>query len=248
MENSPFRIPFRLEGAVHTEQFVARPEHTERIEQVLLQDASDQMRIFVLHGMGGIGKTQLAIDFVHKHRATFTSVFWLQGQTEGALRQSIIQSAKRIPKGQISDKSRRARPADADEQEDIIDEVTDWLAQDGNCKWLIVIDNVDLDPASAQDRDRGAYRVESYLPGNHGSVLITSRLATLAQIGGGRSDEQVRTVSSEVSKQMFVRQCPQQSGKQVSFLMYCIVLLNHLKEMMSCWKVFWGLIGSAAYP
>ena len=85
-----------------------------------------------------------------------------------------------------------------------------------------MIDNVDLDPASAQDRDRGAYRIEFYLPGNHGAVLITSRLATLAQIGGGRSDEQVRTVSLEVSKQIFVRWCSQHLGKKNLFQKDCI--------------------------
>lgn len=211
--SSPFRIPFKLDGVVHADQFVPRPEYTALIEEVLLQDAAQKMRIYVLHGMGGIGKTQLAINFAYKHKARFTSVFWLQGQNEDALRQSLVKSAKRIPKGQISDESRRARPANAGEQQDIIDEVMDWLSQEGNHNWLLIFDNIDLDPTNADDRDRGAYRVNDYLPGDQGSVLITSRLASLAQIGSGRSDEELSTVTHDLSKDIFERWYGQDVGK-----------------------------------
>jgi hypothetical protein len=166
--------------------------------------------------MGGIGKTQLAINFAYKHKTRFTSVFWLQGQNEEALRQSLVRSAKRIPKGQISDESRRARPANAGEQQDIIDEVMDWLSQEDNHNWLLIFDNIDLDPANADDRGRGAYRVNDYLPGDQGSVLITSRLTSLAQIGSGRSDEELSTVTYNLSKEIFEQWYGQEVGKLVS--------------------------------
>ncbi|KAK0388963.1 hypothetical protein NLU13_2540 [Sarocladium strictum] len=201
--HKPYRIPFKLDGVVYTDNFVTRTEYTKRIEDVLLDDSSDQCRIFVLHGMGGIGKTQLAMNFAYKYKNMFDSVFWLQAQTEDALRQSLVRSAKRIPRDQISEKSRRANPADASEQQEIIDEVLEWLGQEGNSNWLLVFDNIDLDPNSAEDRKRGAFKVADYLPAGQGSILITSRLETLSQIGGGRSREEVAVVGYELSKRIF---------------------------------------------
>ncbi|KAL2213016.1 hypothetical protein CC79DRAFT_1391001 [Sarocladium strictum] len=198
-----FAVPFRLEGAVRTDKFVSRPGDSNRIAEVLLQEDCARTRIFVLHGMGGIGKTQLAIHFAHDHKDNFSSVFWLQAQTEDTLQQSLVKCAKRIPKDQISAKSRRGSPINHDEQQIIVDEVLEWFSQEDNNNWLIIFDNVDLDHRSAGDRQRGAFNVMDYIPSSYGSVLITTRLETLAQVGGGRSNEEVTTVNYETSKKIF---------------------------------------------
>lgn len=63
-------------------------------------------------------------------------------------------------------------------------DVLDWLAQLDNVDWLLIFDNVDQD--YEQDCGTGAYDVRRYLPGDHGSVLITTRLARLAQLGDSK--------------------------------------------------------------
>lgn len=223
---------------------MTRTEYTKRIEDVLLDDSSDQCRIFVLHGMGGIGKTQLAMNFAYKHKNMFDSVFWLQAQTEDALRQSLVRSAKRIPRDQISEKSRRANPADASEQQEIIDEVLEWLGQEGNSNWLLVFDNIDLDPNSAEDRKRGAFKVADYLPASQGSILITSRLETLSQIGGGRSREEVAMVGYELSKRIFEHWSGQTLGEIPDRFMH-IAATDPLKMMMTTRRNFSVQRGSA---
>jgi hypothetical protein len=95
--------------------------------------------------MGGIGKTQLAVDFMRRHRDTFSSVFWLDGRSEDRLRQSVAGYAKRIPEGQISDRSRKTVSNSEDDLKAVVADVMEWLARSDNVDWLLVIDNVDHD-------------------------------------------------------------------------------------------------------
>lgn len=61
-----------------------------------------------------------------------------------------------------------------------------WLAQPDNTSWLVVFDNVDRD-FERQASDPLAYDVRRYFTGaDHGSILITTRLARLEQLGLSR--------------------------------------------------------------
>lgn len=58
---------------------------------------SDRRKICVVHGLGGIGKTQLAIEYARLHKASYTSFFWLDGKTEESLIQSLLLITSRLP-------------------------------------------------------------------------------------------------------------------------------------------------------
>jgi hypothetical protein len=142
-----------------------------------------RQKIFVLHGLGGIGKTQLAVEFTRRHHRKFSSVFWLDGSSEVSLKLSITKCAGRIPASQISDASRTYSTSSEGSLEEVVAEVMGWLAQPDNTDWLVVFDNVDRD-YSPHTTDRLAYDVRQYFSGaDHGSVLITTRLAKLEQLG-----------------------------------------------------------------
>ncbi|RYO74910.1 hypothetical protein DL764_010654 [Monosporascus ibericus] len=137
------------------------------LEQHLLPQrpthGQNRRRIFVLYGLGGIGKTQLAIHFARRYKDTFSSVFWLDGRSEDRLRQSIARCASRIPDGQIAERSRR-RVLGSDDLDTVVAGVLAWLASPGNTDWLLVFDNVDQD--YEQGGMTGAYDVRRYLPGD----------------------------------------------------------------------------------
>ncbi|KAF5528920.1 ankyrin 3, partial [Fusarium mexicanum] len=57
----------------------------------------------------------------------------------------------------------------------------EWLARPSNTQWLLIFDNVDQD--HEQGGATGAYDIRKYLPGDHGSILITTRLSRLHQLG-----------------------------------------------------------------
>lgn len=58
-----------------------------------------------------------------------------------------------------------------------------WLAREKNTRWLMVFNNIDRDVQSDEE-DTQAYRITSFLPAaDHGSVLITTRLPSLGEMG-----------------------------------------------------------------
>ena len=72
-----------------------------------------------------------------------------------------------------------------------------WLARPDNTAWLLIFDNVDRE-YTAQGGDHNAYDVKRYLSGaDHGSVLVTTRLAQLEQLG---ESQQLGKVSKEQGK------------------------------------------------
>ena len=169
-----------------TNKFVDRPLDTVELECALLpQQHNRRQKIFVLYGLGGIGKTQLAVDFAQRHHQRFSSVFWLDGRSEDSLRQSIANCANRIPEGQISEKSRNYILSGEGNIDAVVMEVMYWLRRPNNTDWLLIFDNVDRD-YQQHDPEPGSYDITCYLPGDHGSVLITTRLSQLAQLGDSR--------------------------------------------------------------
>ena len=162
------------------------------LERALLpQRQNMRQKIFVLYGLGGIGKMQLAVEFTRRHHHKFSSVFWLDGSSEVSLKLSIMRCACRIPAGQISDASRTYSISSEGNINEVVREVMGWLAQPDNTKWLVVFDNVNQD-YNLHTLDPLTYDVRQYFSGaDHGSVLITTRLARLEQLGGSQQVNKV---------------------------------------------------------
>lgn len=154
------------------------------MEEILLpKEESKQRKVFVLHGLGGIGKTQLAIAYARKHQDNYTASFWLNGQTRETLKQSIAGIASKLPEGQISGAARSSMQQGSGQLDKVIDEVLGWFSREENEKWLLIFDNVDRD-CSEMVNDPEAFDVDQYLPGSdHGKIIITTRQHRLRNLG-----------------------------------------------------------------
>jgi len=179
-----YRTVFSLEGVPRVREFVDRPAEMTELERVLLpQRQTQRQKIFVLHGLGGIGKTQLAVEFARQHYRRFSSVFWLDGRSEDSLKRSIASCASRIPQGQIPEISRAYSAGSNTDVDAVVRDVMSWLARVDNTAWLLIFDNVDRE-YDARGGHPDAYDVKCYFSGaDHGSILITTRLARLEQLG-----------------------------------------------------------------
>jgi hypothetical protein len=71
-----YRTVFSLEGVPLVEAFIDQPAEMAELEQALLpQRQNSRQKVYILHDLGGIGKTQLAVEFARRHHRKFSSVF-----------------------------------------------------------------------------------------------------------------------------------------------------------------------------
>ena len=169
-------------------KFIDRPEDMQSLRKALLRDQSNRRKIFVLRGLGGIGKTQLAVEFMRQYQKEFTAIFWLNGSSEDSLKQSLAKQVGALP-------LQNSEARDADTARNVnksVQEVLTWLAASENSRWLLVFDNVDR---KFQSSDPLSYDIKEYFPAaDHGAILITTRLSRLEQLGGSREVQQVDKV------------------------------------------------------
>jgi ATP/maltotriose-dependent transcriptional regulator MalT len=73
---------------------VAREEELAEMHRTLCGDGS--RRTVILHGLGGIGKTQLTVAYAKRHKDAYSAIFWLNANDENSMKQSFVKVAKRI--------------------------------------------------------------------------------------------------------------------------------------------------------
>ena len=174
-------VPFNLKGVPAIDHFVQRVSDMQRLEEYFFSQQTHLTRrkMFVVHGLGGIGKTQLCVESVRRHHEKFSAVFWLDGSSEDALQRSFIDVVARLPADEVPLGLVRAAEQASPDQRSIVRGVLDWLSLASNRRWLLVVDNVDRDHTT-KEKDPQAYDLKQYLPAvDHGNMLVTSRLSTL---------------------------------------------------------------------
>jgi hypothetical protein len=184
-----FSLSFSLQGIPATEYFVHRKLEMQRLTEFFtVTSTRQQQRVFVVYGMGGMGKTQLCAEFAKTNAERFSAVFWLDGSSKNALQRSMASAGTRSGK----------RTQEAMAKMDIAqlgNDFRQWLSLPGNTDWLMVIDNIDRD-WQGKTKDDQAYDYHEFLPhANHGNVLITTRLMRLqrpnASLHLGVADDQL---------------------------------------------------------
>jgi nucleoside phosphorylase len=172
---SEFHVPFDLTGVPAVENFLGRHEELEQLWHHLQPENKESRKVAVLHGLGGIGKTQLAIRFAREHKEHFTAIFWLAGKSRETLLQSMSSVLSQLP-GQSSNPA----ATNEGEVEQNAKQVLRWLASPGNTRWLLIFDNIDQYSPGTDD----GYDIGKLFPtADHGSILITSRLRSLTELG-----------------------------------------------------------------
>lgn len=172
-----FSISLSLSGVPEIEQFVGRKETLDRIKHAF-QHVGSQRKVVLLHGLGGIGKTQLAVAFVKEHKDTRSAVFWLNGKNEDTLKQSFVGIAKRLH-NEYPSSALLKKAAEEKDCDQALAAMKQWLSIRGNTQWMLVFDNID-NPKLPGINDPQAYDIKLYFPeADQGSILITTRSSRL---------------------------------------------------------------------
>jgi hypothetical protein len=198
-----FNIPFSLKG-IPVGNFVGRNEQLRQIEQCLQPTSlaeKSRRKVFVIRGLGGMGKTKLAAEYTRLHQDKYSAIFWLDGSTKGRLHQSFLELAKHISDGPLREEAAAASKGTVPNLQYAMTGVLLWLSLPDNWKWLLVIDNVDREFRNPGKDEQGFDPEEAMPRADHGSILITSRLRSLKGTG---TDLQLRRMEENEAEEILI--------------------------------------------
>ncbi|THX51502.1 purine and uridine phosphorylase, partial [Aureobasidium pullulans] len=161
--------------------FTGRETTLKRMTEQLIPDHNAKTQILrpisVLQGIGGSGKSEVAIKFAEENRDSFWGVFWIDASTEGNVEQGFAKIS------QICGLKGAG-----------IEYVLHWLANFGR-PWLLVLDNCD---------DDGVDYPSYCPPSQRGSVIMTTRMTKYRGLGDMQS---LNILDREDSILLLLRAC-----------------------------------------
>ena len=144
-------------------RFTSRDEKLEEIHNTFEKQENVALTQAIA-GLGGIGKTQTALEYAYRYGKEYDRIWWVNADTENNLLASFQNFAKEMKI--IDENTKKA--------EDIIKAVRHWMQENDN--WLFIYDNAEEFKKDKKSKDSRTF--EDYLPINNTGrrhVLITSR-------------------------------------------------------------------------
>jgi tetratricopeptide (TPR) repeat protein len=135
--------------------FTGREAELTRLRDNLFSQQSPHVQ--VISGMGGIGKTELATQYVHRNIDTYEIIWWIRAEQQDRVRDALVKLGQRLELRQATTDSARDRTVAA---------VLETLQSSAWPNWLLIFDNA-----------ANPFDLEKYIPASRpeGHVIITAR-------------------------------------------------------------------------
>lgn len=197
--------------------FTGRRALLDTLHERLRSEGTAAVLPEALHGLGGVGKSQIALEYVHQHAADYDAVWWIPAERPEQIRQALVQLADRLGL-QAGMEANTAVPS-----------VLDALRTGRPCRnWLLVFDN-------AEELDT----VRPFFPaGGPGRILVTSRNAQWSR--AARTVE-VDVFEREESIQLLLRRGPELPNEQADRVAETLGDLPLAIEQAAAWLTETGM-------
>ena len=135
--------------------FTGRAAELKRLSENLFTGQPPQVQ--VISGMGGVGKTELAAEYIHRNIGAYEIIWWIRAEHQDRVRDALVKLGQRLELRQATTDSGRDRTVAA---------VLEALQADPWPSWLLIFDN------AANPLD-----LLKYIPATRpeGHVIITAR-------------------------------------------------------------------------
>ena len=133
--------------------FTGRNDVLERLRDQLVGSNRAVVLPLALYGYGGVGKTQVALEYAHRYMADYDVVWWVPSEQQELVNPAFAELATRLGlrvSDSMTDAAAAAREA--------------LRRGSPYTRWLLIFDNAD-EPGE----------LETHFPGGQGHVLVTSR-------------------------------------------------------------------------
>jgi hypothetical protein len=148
----PGMIPPIWNVPTRNADFTGRGTILESLRDQLASGGMAAVLAQALYGLGGVGKTQVALEYAHRFKADYDLIWWIHAERADQVSLALADLAGRLGLNV------RDNVADAAEA------ALEALRRDAAGRWLLIFDNAD-DPRE----------LDPYLPTGPGHVIITSR-------------------------------------------------------------------------
>ncbi|MGJ5753032.1 tetratricopeptide repeat protein [Streptomyces puniciscabiei] len=201
------------------QNFTGRTELLDLLEQ-RLREGTTTVLPEAIHGMGGVGKTQLAIEYAYRHQSQYDIVWWIPSERPGQIGQSLVELAKRLGLVTTSE-ANIAGPA-----------VREALREGRPySRWLLIFDNAD-----------SPEQVRPYFPtGGTGTILVTSRNRRWGLVGGSL---EVDVFTREESKELLRGSGPELADEEAEALAEALGDLPLALVQAAAWRAETGMPAS----
>ena len=148
-------VPFGLNP-----RFFGRQSETMRTKEVLDPEGKQKLRVLAIHGLGGVGKSQLALNYANTSMKLYDAIIWIPSETQIKMTAALSTFAKKL-----------GLPVNSDTEDGIqsSQKVRDWL-NTSEKSFLLVFDNV----------DNAEMLLQVWPASETGSIIITTRSPSVA--------------------------------------------------------------------
>src|SRR6266566_308724 len=135
-ERLPLRLPAEKQSKFHdfprrnSLYFTGRETYLQDLHTALNED--QRVTLCAINGLGGMGKTQVAIEYAYRYRDDYETVFWVEADERPKINSGFRKIAERL---NISKKEEKLHITQ------VIEKVKEWF--ETHSKWLLIFDNVD---------------------------------------------------------------------------------------------------------